>query len=586
MGLMFRDCSSLTALDVSNFDTSSVTNMLEMFRDCSSLTTLDVSSFDTSSVTTMALMFYNCNSLTSLDLSSFDTSSVTTMSNMFRTCSSLTSLDLSSFDTSSVTNMQSMIELCSSLASLDVSNFDTSNVTTMVNMFRDCSSLISLNIKHFDISSVTDGTSFLQNANNALTTAAYDELLEAWGAQTVQPNVPWHFGDAQYTAEVLAHWYSARGVSSLSIVNNKLVSTADSTLIFGAAQQVDNLIIGNVYTIACTATCSNSSAEVYIRASTNSNLAGTNAFQDFNANATGTVTANSTFTATATTLSVGVIVNNHAANDTVTIDSGMTSRLIEEDRSTNSSNLQVFGTITKDPVATGAELVAYSGFSASNYLKADDAIIPRGDSSWSWWSKDSEGDRQQFYIGDPTTQGPEADGSGLTVWAYSGMKIRFCGKSQNLTTSNSNIISGAWNHYCITSDNNRVYIYVNGVFAKGFSSDRDAFTNTGFYIGTGHYANSGSDGMALFKVSANAVTTSQVEKMYLDEKELFKENAKCTMAGTSAEVKALAYDEGTELLHVGSIWGRSVFKGLQRVNENESGYTGSISASNNLIVEG
>jgi len=585
MSFMFFGCSSLTTLDVSSFDTSSVNNMQQMFRACSSLTSLDLSTFNISNVSNMGLMFRDCSNLTALDVSNFDTSSVTNMLEMFRGCSSLTSLDLSGFDTSSVNNMYTMFYNCNSLTSLDVSSFDTSSVTGMGYMFENCTSLTNLNIKHFDISSVTNGVNFLLNANNALTTTQYDELLEAWAAQDVQPNVTWHFGNAQYTAEVLAHWYSARGVSSLSIINNKLVSIADSTLIFGAAQQVDNLIIGNVYTIACTATCSNSSAEVYIRASTNSNLAGTNAFQDFNANATGTVTANSTFTATATTLSVGVIVNNHAANDTVTIDSGMTSRLIEEDRSINSSNLQVFGTITKDPVATGAELVAYSGFSASNYLKADDAIIPRGDSSWSWWSKDSEGDRQQFYIGDPTTQGPEADGSGLTVWAYSGMKIRFCGKSQNLTTSNSNIISGAWNHYCITSDNNRVYIYVNGVFAKGFSSDRDAFTNTGFYIGTGHYANSGSDGMALFKVSANAVTTSQVEKMYLDEKELFKENAACTLYGTNDTVSSLAYNEDTDLLYAGTSAGTSVFKGLQRVSNTVASVGSSISASNNLVVE-
>lgn len=47
-------------------------------------------------------MFYGCSSLASLDLSSFDTSSVTDMHDMFYGCSSLASLDLSSFDTSKV----------------------------------------------------------------------------------------------------------------------------------------------------------------------------------------------------------------------------------------------------------------------------------------------------------------------------------------------------------------------------------------------------------------------------------------------------------------------------------------------------
>jgi len=191
-------------------------------------------------------------------------------------------------------------------------------------MFLNCTSLTNLNIKHFDISSVTNGTDFLQNANNALTTTQYDELLEAWAAQDVQPNVPWHFGDAQYTVVNIADWYSPRGASSLSIINNKLVSIADGTNTFGAAQQVDNLVVGSVYKIAGKATCSNSSAQVYIRVSPISYI--DSSF--FSTNATGSVTANDTFIATATTLYVGTLVSGHVANDTVTIDAGITVKEI------------------------------------------------------------------------------------------------------------------------------------------------------------------------------------------------------------------------------------------------------------------
>ena len=42
----------------------------------------------------MGYMFYNCSSLTSLDVSKFDTSKVTTMSYMFSSCSKLSSLDV------------------------------------------------------------------------------------------------------------------------------------------------------------------------------------------------------------------------------------------------------------------------------------------------------------------------------------------------------------------------------------------------------------------------------------------------------------------------------------------------------------
>ena len=97
MNEMFRGCSSLTSLDLSNFDTSNVTDMRQMFYDCSSLTSLDLSSFNTSKVTNMMEMFYNCSSLDSLDLSNSDTSNVTDMNNMFASCTALKTLDIRNF---------------------------------------------------------------------------------------------------------------------------------------------------------------------------------------------------------------------------------------------------------------------------------------------------------------------------------------------------------------------------------------------------------------------------------------------------------------------------------------------------------
>ena len=47
-------------------------------------------------------MFYGCKDITEIDLSNFNTSEVTDMYNMFYGCSSLSSLDVSNFDTSKV----------------------------------------------------------------------------------------------------------------------------------------------------------------------------------------------------------------------------------------------------------------------------------------------------------------------------------------------------------------------------------------------------------------------------------------------------------------------------------------------------
>ena len=68
---MFYDCSSLTSLDLSNFETEKVGSMQSMFEGCSSLTTLDLSSFDTSSIAgyqDMSDMFEGDNNLSRITL--------------------------------------------------------------------------------------------------------------------------------------------------------------------------------------------------------------------------------------------------------------------------------------------------------------------------------------------------------------------------------------------------------------------------------------------------------------------------------------------------------------------------------------
>lgn len=156
MHSMFYNCRILTSLDVSNFDTSNVTDMGDMFADCQALTLLDVSNFDTGKVTSMRGMFENCCLLTSLDVSNFNTSNVANMNGMFKACSGLTFLNLSNFNTSNVINMGGMFYSCQSLTFLNLLSFDTSKVENMNSMFRYCQSLTSLDISSFDTSQVED----------------------------------------------------------------------------------------------------------------------------------------------------------------------------------------------------------------------------------------------------------------------------------------------------------------------------------------------------------------------------------------------------------------------------------------------
>ena len=163
MGDMFFYASSLTNLNLSSFNTSKVTNMGSMFNNASSLTSLNLSNFDTSKVADMSAMFYNMSNLTSLNLSNFNTSKVTDMHSMFSSMSSLTSLNLSNFDTSKVTDMRAMFAGLPNLATLNLSSFDTSNVTNMSGMFYEASNLSVLNLSNFNTSKVTNMEAMFYN---------------------------------------------------------------------------------------------------------------------------------------------------------------------------------------------------------------------------------------------------------------------------------------------------------------------------------------------------------------------------------------------------------------------------------------
>ena len=123
------------------------TNSSNLFSDFTSLETITFNNnYDTSNVLSMRNMFLNCSSITSLDLSSFDTSKVTDMYAMFCFYNTSTSSYVPNkleeiifgekFYTNNVTNMRSMFAGIQNIEILDLSTFDTSNVTNMFHMFQ------------------------------------------------------------------------------------------------------------------------------------------------------------------------------------------------------------------------------------------------------------------------------------------------------------------------------------------------------------------------------------------------------------------------------------------------------------------
>ena len=123
-----------------------ITNTNYMFSRCSSLTNINLSNFNTNNVKDMSWMFSWCSSLTNINLSNFNTDNVNKMGNMFSECSSLTNINLSNFNTNNVNNMNFMFAKCSSLTNVNLSNFNTNNVKDLLGMFSECTNLTKNNI--------------------------------------------------------------------------------------------------------------------------------------------------------------------------------------------------------------------------------------------------------------------------------------------------------------------------------------------------------------------------------------------------------------------------------------------------------
>ena len=123
-------------IDISDWDVSSVTNMLSMFYRCNKLKSVgDISYWDVSNVTNMAYMFTGCVNFNQ-NISRWNVSRVTDMSYMFFGCVNFNQ-NISSWDVSKVKDMCAMFKFCKSF-NQDLSKWNVSNVRQHVYMFEVC----------------------------------------------------------------------------------------------------------------------------------------------------------------------------------------------------------------------------------------------------------------------------------------------------------------------------------------------------------------------------------------------------------------------------------------------------------------
>jgi hypothetical protein len=237
------------------------------------------------------------------------------------------------------------------------------------------------------------------------------------------------------------------------------------------------------------------------------------------------------------------------------------------------------------------KLVAYSGFSATNYLEMpynSDLDFGTGDFCVMGWVNTAVGGIDRILQRDSATTAQRfsayVDGSGNFAFLCDD------NTTTRTATSSATIIDGSWRYVCGVYDGaGGVFVYVDGVLAGSATGAALLTLNNAtatLVLGNDQSgANAFAGSLALLRISATAPTAEQILKIYNDEKVLFQDNAQATLYGASDAVTALAHDPDTDLLHVGTSAGRSIFDGLRRVGNTTTSVSAAISASGGLVVE-
>ncbi|CAL6431030.1 unnamed protein product [Bathycoccus prasinos] len=252
--------------DISDWDTSQVTNMYQMFLGCISFNG-DIGNWDTSQVTDMRLMFHNSyafnqnignwdtSKVTNLDqmfylakvfdqpIGTWDTSQVTNMYQMFRHAYTFNQ-PIGNWDTSSVTSMQEMFYEDNAF-NQPIGNWDTSSVTSMQEMFYE-DIAFNQNISGWDTSQVTSFSNIFAYAKafqskytctnsaklsvdpSTCTTVDPDWTEQWYETVTPIPGDGWHYAVAMCLAEnthgACTTWGSKTNHSVISDWNTSLVT--------------------------------------------------------------------------------------------------------------------------------------------------------------------------------------------------------------------------------------------------------------------------------------------------------------------------------------------------------------------------
>lgn len=362
--------------------------------------------------------------------------------------------------------------------------------------------------------------------------------------------------------------WTAGNSAVLSVDTNRLKlvgSTADYPFAYQAVQTV----VGRSYSVSADYTHVDGSGRLFIGTSLGQN----NLYIGPYTPATGKLTG--TFTATTTTTYIHLFNYTQLDNSIAYFDNVIVTEVVY-DRSVKASGMTVNGTLGLAPVATDAELMALSGFSASNYLSqpySADLDFGTGDFYIAGWLKENPNSVIEYILNRAYHSGSWS-GSGLVMSIGTTGLLSFTIWDDGFATYDTinttiAVDDGQWRMFVAQRVGSKLELYINNskantdttiVNATNSLSNSNALLRIGSLVTNGNPIINGS--LALLRIGAGSLSADQIAKMYREELALFQPGAKCTIQGSSTAVTALAFNERYNKLLVGTSAGVTAFDNL------------------------
>ena len=244
------------------------------------------------------------------------------------------------------------------------------------------------------------------------------------------------------------------------------------------------------------------------------------------------------------------------------------------DRSFKANTLTENGTVTEAAVASGSELLGYSGFTSSNYFsRAHDADLDFGTTfSVIGWFK-TTGTSSTEYFFERKDPSDTARQFRCSMFTSGNIEFEAMNAAANLEFSVTSSISrplddSLWHQIAMWRDGTNAYMYIDGVLV---ASDSEAITDThvdsnatlaiGNSVATSGPATTTT--LALWRFSATVPTASQVRQMYEAEKGMFVASAECLLqSGSTDAVIDVDVDPLTSKVIVTQTDAITIFDGL------------------------